>query len=347
MTEGPTDYGEALSRFDYQGVFCGRPGATFAGVSRARLDQSASFARADVAILGAPFDGGTSARPGARFGPQAIRLADYLPPVPYRPHLELGVDPFSVLAVVDLGDVAMPPGDIEASLARLEDAVAEIAKSGALPIVLGGDHSVALADMSGVARVRGRGSFAVVHLDAHADTGEASDFGEPLGHGTCMRRLLERGVVRADRFHQLGLRGYWPEPKTLAWAEALGVRAYTMATVDARGLGACLEEILGRCADTQGVFLSIDIDVVDPAMAPGTGTPEPGGLTSRELLAAVRRCAAAVDLVGAEIVEVAPPLDGPGQPTAALANRVVLEILAGQAQRRLIRQAQSTAEQKP
>jgi agmatinase len=310
------------------------PDVTFLGVARADLVQEASWRGADVVVIGAPFDGGTSHRPGTRFGPYAIRTTDYLPHDASRPHLALRVDPLRDLRVVDVGDVEMPPGEIERSLQRLEDAVATVADAGAVPVVLGGDHTIALPDVTGVARHHGFGRVSVVHFDAHADTGD-TQFGSLHGHGTPMRRLIESGAARGDRFLQIGLRGYWPEPETLAWMAEQGMRSYEMAEVVARGVDACLDEAFAIATDDcDGVFLSIDVDVVDPGMAPGTGTPEPGGLTSRQLLDAVRRCATELPVVGLDVVELSPPYDGPGEVTAYLANRVVLEVLSGLAWQR-------------
>jgi agmatinase len=310
------------------------PDVTFLGVPAADLDDLSSFAGADVVVLGAPFDGGTSHRPGTRFGPSAIRTTDYLPHDASRPHLALRVDALTDLRVVDAGDVMMLPGEIEASLQRLEQAVHTVAAAGAVPVVLGGDHTIALPDVTGVARHAGFGRVSVVHFDAHADTGD-TQMGSLLGHGTPMRRLIESGAARGDRFLQIGLRGYWPGPGTLAWMAEQGMRSYEMAEVVARGLDACLDEAFSIAVDEcDGVFLSVDVDVVDPGMAPGTGTPEPGGLTSRQLLDAVRRCAVELPVVGMDVVELSPPYDGPGEVTAFLANRVVLEALSGIAYRR-------------
>jgi agmatinase len=311
------------------------PEVTFLGVPRAELDQPGSFAMADVVVIGAPFDGGTSYRPGTRFGPLAIRTTDYLSADASRPHLTLGVDPLKELRVVDVGDVRMPPGDIEGSMRRLEEAVHAVARTGAIPVVLGGDHTIALPDVTGVARQLGFGRVSVVHFDAHADTGE-SQWGALLGHGTPMRRLIESGAARGDRFLQIGLRGYWPEPHVLEWMAQQRMRSFEMAEVVRRGLDECLDEAFAIATDDcDGVFLSIDVDVVDPGMAPGTGTPEPGGLTARQLLDAVRRCALELPVVGLDVVELSPPYDGPGQVTAFLANRVVLEALSGIAKRRV------------
>jgi agmatinase len=309
------------------------PDVTFLGVDRCDWAEPASYTGADVVVIGAPFDGGTSHRPGTRFGPRAIRSTDYLGHGGPRPSLALGVDALRDLRVVDAGDVMMPPGDIEASLSALQTAVQTVAENGALPIVLGGDHSIALPDVTGVARAVGWGRIGVVHFDAHADTGDI-EFGSLYGHGQPMRRLLESGAVSGDRFLQIGLRGYWPGPDVLEWMTDQSMRSYEMTEVVARGLDACLDEAYATAADgTQGVFLSVDIDVVDPGMAPGTGTPEPGGLSSRQLLDAVRRAAVELPLVGLEVVEVSPPYDS-ADITAMLANRVVLEALSGIAVRR-------------
>jgi agmatinase len=309
------------------------PDATFLGVPRADLDEPASLDGIDVLIIGAPFDGGTSHRPGARFGPQAIRFTDYLPHDGSRPHLALGVDPLTDLRIADAGDVTMRSGDTEESLRRLEDAVHRACQAGTLPVVLGGDHTITLPDATGVARHVGWGQVSLIHFDAHADTGD-TQWGSLYGHGTPMRRLIESGAVRGDRFLQIGLRGYWPGPDTLDWMARQRMRSYEMTEVTSRGLDACLTEAFEIATDgCDRVFLSVDIDVVDPGMAPGTGTPEPGGLTARQLLDAVRRIAVEMPLAGMDVVEVAPPFDH-AEITAFLAGRVVLEALSGIAWRR-------------
>jgi agmatinase len=201
-----------------------------------------------------------------------------------------------------------------------------------VPIILGGDHTIALPDVTGVARHVGWGRVSVIHFDAHADTGN-TQWGSLHGHGTPMRRLIESGACRGDRFLQIGLRGYWPEPETLDWMAAQGMRSFEMAEVVARGLDAVLDEAFAIATDDcDAVFLSVDVDVVDPGSAPGTGTPEPGGLTSRQLLDAVRRIAMDLPLVGVDMVEVSPPYDH-ADITAYLGNRVVLEALGGMAWR--------------
>jgi agmatinase len=308
------------------------PDHTFLGIPAADPDEPDQWRGAGAVILGAPFDGGTSYRSGSRFGPQAIRAADYLPHDGSRPSLALGVDALLDLGVVDLGDVEMYSGTIESSLAALEARVTQVAATGVVPVILGGDHSIAWPDVTGVARHVGWGRVSVIHFDAHADTGE-SQWGSLYGHGTPMRRLIESGACRGDRFIQIGLRGYWPEPPTLDWMARQGMRSFEMGEIVARGLDAVLDEaFVLATSDCDAVFLSVDVDVVDPGSAPGTGTPEPGGLTSRQLLDAVRRIAMELPLGGVDVVEVAPPYDH-ADITAYLGNRVVLEALGGMAWR--------------
>lgn len=309
------------------------PDITFLGVDRVDLDDPAALAAADVVVVGAPFDGGTSHRPGTRFGPMAIRQTDYLPHDGSRPHLALRVDALQDIRVVDAGDVEMPPGEIERSLHALEDAVHAVASAGAIPLVLGGDHSIAFADAKGLARHLGYGRVSMIHFDAHADTGDI-EFGSLWGHGQPMRRLIESGALRGDRFLQVGLRGYWPGPETLQWMAERRMRSFEMTEIGKRGLDACLDEAFEIALDDcDAVFLSVDIDVCDPGHAPGTGTPEPGGLSSRQLLDAVRRICLELPVAGIDVVEVSPPYDH-AEITAFLANRVCLEALSGLAARR-------------
>ena len=308
------------------------PDFTFLGIPRCDLDEPSSYEGLDVVIVGAPIDSGTSHRSGAKFGPQAIRMGDYLPHDGERPHLALRVDALKELKIADAGDLMMPPGNLEESLAVLRAATEKISRVGAIPVVLGGDHSIASADVAGIAAHRGKGKISVIHFDAHADTGDLQ-MGALVGHGTPMRRLIENGDVRGDRFLQLGLRGYWPDDATLNWMRDQGMRSYEMTEIHHRGLTEVLDESFATLLDQcDGVFLSVDIDVVDPGMAPGTGTPEPGGMTSRELLEAVRRICLELPIVGIDIVEVAPPFDS-ADITAILANRVVLEALSAIAKR--------------
>jgi agmatinase len=306
---------------------------TFLGVDGCDLTDPSSYKGADVVILGAPFDGGTSYRAGARFGPNAVRQACYLEHDGSRPHLSLRVDGLKDLRVVDAGDVEMYSGDVEKSCASLEKVVEEVSKSGAFPLVIGGDHTITWPNATGLARARGWGRLGVIHFDAHADTGNVT-FGSLVGHGQPMRRLIESGAVRGDRFLQVGLRGYWPEAETLSWMAAQGMRSFEMSEITTKGLANCLDEVIRIATDDcDGVFLSVDVDVVDPGSAPGTGTPEPGGLTSREVLDAVRKITLDAPVIGMDVVEVSPPYDH-ADITALLASRVALEALSALAKKK-------------
>ena len=238
------------------------PDITFLGVPRADLDDPESWAQADVVILGAPFDGGTSYRSGARFGPKAMRETCYLGHDGSRPSLAMRVDGLEDLAVVDAGDVEMYSGDAARSCRDLEAAVTTVAESGAIPLILGGDHTVTWPDVTGVARgADSWGRVSVIHFDAHADTGDI-EFGSLIGHGQPMRRLIESGAARGDRFLQVGLRGYWPPPDILDWMAEQRMRSFEMTEIVTRGLDECLTEAFEIALDDcDGVFLSVDIDV--------------------------------------------------------------------------------------
>jgi agmatinase len=309
------------------------PDITFLGVDRCDWRDPASYADADVVILGAPFDGGTSHRAGARFGPQYIRQTCYLPHDGSRPSLALRADGLRDLRVYDAGDVELFSGDAARSVRDLQEAVFTVTATGAMPLILGGDHTITWPDAAGVAQHVGQGRVSMIHFDAHADTGNV-EFGSLIGHGQPMRRLIESGAVRGDRFLQVGLRGYWPEPETLDWMAGQRMRSYEMTEIGERGLKECLTEAFGIAMDDcDGVFLSVDIDVCDPGHAPGTGTPEPGGLSARQLLDAVRRIGYELPVLGMDVVEVSPPYDH-AEITSFLANRVVLEALSAIARRR-------------
>jgi len=309
------------------------PDITFLGVDRCDWADPQTYADADVVILGAPFDGGTSHRAGTRFGPEYIRKSCYLPQNGSRPSLAMRVDGLQDLRIYDAGDVEMYSGDAVGAVRALQEAVHAITATGAIPLTLGGDHTIAWPDAAGVAQHLGQGRISMIHFDAHADTGDIMQ-GSLVGHGTPMRRLIESGALRGDRFLQIGLRGYWPDPVTLDWMAEQGMRSYEMTEIVARGLDDCLTEAFDIATDDcDGVYLSVDIDVCDPGHAPGTGTPEPGGLTARQLLDSVRRIAYELPIKGMDLVEVSPPYDT-SEITSMLANRVVLEALSGIARKR-------------
>ena len=259
---------KAMSRY---GAMYG-PDYTFLGVPACDWRDPDSYADADVVIIGAPFDGGTSHRPGARFGPQAIRGTDYLAHDGSRPHMAMRVDALTGdLAVRDAGDLEVYSGDIVRSCAAIEEAVAFVATHGAIPLILGGDHTITWPDATGVSRHTGAGRVSVIHFDAHADTGDI-EFGSLYGHGQPMRRLIESGAVRGDRFLQLGLRGYWPGPAILDWMADQNMHSFHMSEIVERGLDAVLDEAFTIALDgCDAVFLSVDIDVCDPGHAPGYG----------------------------------------------------------------------------
>jgi agmatinase len=300
------------------------------------LDPS-ELAGADVAIVGAPTDERVSSRPGTRFGPREIRNAWEGGGDPARWHLDLGIDPFEELTVVDFGDAQVVPSDAYASHRAIKDAVGAVVGAEAVPIVLGGDHSIAFPNISAVAERLEQASLAVVQFDAHADT--ATDlWGVEYSHGSPFRHLVDREVIRGDRLIQVGLRGYWPFPKEFAWMRDQGVRWHRMEEIMERGIGPVIDDVLAEIEGASHLFLSVDIDSLDPAFAPGTGTPEPGGMSTRELLRAVRRLTVERGIAGMEVVEVSPPYDSSGI-TAIAAHQVVLEALCGLALHRSRRAA--------
>jgi agmatinase len=318
----PIDPLERWRRFgekpDYAGLL------TFSGMPY--VQDPAELAGVDVAIVGAPTDELVSDRPGTRFGPRAIRAAGCPPGA----HLEAGVDGFAELRVVDYGDAGVQPADPAASHAAIEQTVGEVIDAGAVPIVLGGDHALTEPAVRACA-TRG-GPVALVHFDTHTDTG-ATVFGVVVSHGTPMYRLVESGLVDARRYVQIGLRGYWPGEREFAWQVQRGITSLFMHDVRDRGIRSVVEEAIAIVGDARA-YLTIDVDVLDPAFAPGTGTPEPGGMTSADLLWAVRRLASRLELVGADVVEVLPTAVGSADITALIADRLVRETITGLALRR-------------
>jgi agmatinase len=275
----------------------------------------------DVAIVGAPTDDLVSDRPGARFGPRAIRAAS----CPPGQHLEAKVDAMAELKMVDFGDAPVLPADPARTHEAIERTVGQVVDAGAIPIVLGGDHSIAEPDIRACAAQYG--PLGLVHFDTHTDTG-AEVFGVEVSHGTPMYRLVEQGHVDPKRYVQIGLRGYWPGPKEFGWQAEHGITSFFMHDVRELGIRAVVERTL-EAVGAGPVYLTVDVDVLDPAFAPGTGTPEPGGMTSGDLLWACRTVAGSVQLVGAEVVEVIPTAPGSADITALVADRIVREILTG------------------
>jgi agmatinase len=280
----------------------------------------------DVAIVGAPTDDLVSDRPGARFGPRAIRAAS----CPPGPELEMKIDAFEELRIVDYGDAPVLPADPERTHQAIEATVGEVLDAGLIPIVLGGDHSIAEPDVRACAKRHG--PVGLVHFDTHTDTG-TEVFGVEVSHGTPMYRLVRDGHVDPKRYVQIGLRGYWPGEPEFTWQREQGISAFFMHEVRDRGIDAIVADAV-RIVGDGPVFLTVDVDVLDPAFAPGTGTPEPGGMTSLELLKAVREVATQLDVVGADVVEVIPTAVASTDITALVADRIVRQILNGIALRR-------------
>ena len=303
---------------DYAGLL------TYAGMPYTQ--DPAELEGVDVAIVGAPTDDLVSDRPGTRFGPRAIRSAS----CPPGPHLEAKLDAFAALRVVDFGDAAVLPADPVRTHEQIERTVGQVVAAGALPVILGGDHSITEPNVRAVAAKHG--PVGLVHFDTHTDTG-AEVFDVELSHGTPMYRLVRDGHVVGSRYVQIGLRGYWPGETEFAWQRDNGITAYFMH--DVRELG--IREVVDRSIAAVGdgpAFLTVDVDVLDPAFAPGTGTPEPGGMSSADLLWACREIARRLELVGVDVVEVLPTAIGSADITALVADRVVREALTGIAQRR-------------
>lgn len=284
----------------------------------------------DVAVIGAPFDLGTTNRPGARFGPRAIRTNAYQSGT-Y--HLGHGIEMYDWIEVVDYGDAACPHGMVETSLANIKARVHEVASRRIVPFVIGGDHTITWPSATAVADVYGHGHVGMVHFDAHADTADTID-GNLASHGTPMRRLIESGAIPGRNFVQVGLRSYWPPEETWDWMAGQGMRWHLMDEIWDRGFKAVLADAVDEALDGPShLYISVDIDSLDPAFAPATGTPEPGGLTAIDLMHAIRELAYRHHVVAMDVVEVAPAYDH-ADCTVNIAHRLFTECLAGMAARR-------------
>lgn len=293
----------------------------FAGISTfARLPLIEQVDRADVAVVGVPFDTGTTYRPGARFGPSAIRQASRLLR-PFNPHT--GTFPFTDQQVVDAGDLACTPFSSDQAVGEIEAGMRALLERVPVPIVLGGDHTIALPVLRCL-RARVGEPIAVVHFDAHLDTWD-SYFGANYTHGTPFRRAFEEGLLRSGRCVHVGVRGPLYGIEDLADDSDLGFVIMSTPAVARIGAEQVADDIRALVGDAP-VYVSIDIDVLDPAFAPGTGTPEPGGLLSRELLAVLRHLRG-IHLVGADVVEVSPPYDA-GEVTALAAANVAYDLIS-------------------
>ena len=293
----------------------------FAGIRTfMRLPHVTDVEALDAAAIGIPFDTATSFRSGARFGPEAIRSASSL----LRPyHPAFGLDLLESLSVVDYGDLPVAPGDTPETYRRVEEALAPVVAAGVFPLVMGGDHAITLAELRALASVHG--PLALVQLDAHADTWDAY-FGQKYFHGTTFRRAVEEGLLDAHSSVQAGMRGSLYGAADVDLSRELGfslIPAEELRRMGPERFAAAVRERVGE----RPVFLSFDVDFLDPAYAPGTGTPEIAGFTTHEAVAFLRALRG-VQLAGCDVVEVAPAYDGPGQQTALAAANVLWELLA-------------------
>jgi agmatinase len=306
MTEnvGPID---ASANPRYSGI------ATFA-----RLPRIEDVPRADIAVVGIPFDSGVSYRPGTRFGPSHVRESSRLLR-PYNPAQD--VSPFELAQVVDAGDIPVNPFDLTAAVNEVERAALALGEQVSRIVTIGGDHTVALPLLRAVAAKHG--PVAVLHFDAHLDTWDTY-FGAPITHGTPFRRASEEGLIDLTASCHVGTRGPLYSKQDLEDDERLGFSIVSSEYIEEHGVEAAIARILQRIGD-KPLYVSIDIDVLDPAHAPGTGTPEAGGLTSRELLR-ILRALRAQDIVGADVVEVSPAYDH-AQMTGIAASHVVYELV--------------------
>ena len=298
----------------------------FAGPATfARLPRIDEVASADIAVVGVPFDSGVSYRPGARFGPSHVRQASRLLR-PYNPALE--IEPFAVQQVVDAGDIACNPFDIASAITEVEAGAKALMAAGPKLLTIGGDHTIALPLLRAIAERHG--PVAVLHFDAHLDTWDTY-FGSPYTHGTPFRRASEEGLIDLHHSMHIGIRGPLYSTEDLPDTERLGFATLTCVEVELQGLSAAVDRMRARLGDAP-IYVSVDIDVLDPAHAPGTGTPEAGGLTSRELLTMLRALAD-LDVVSADIVEVSPAYDH-AELTGIAASHVAYELLSVMAHQR-------------
>jgi agmatinase len=285
-----------------------------------RLPNVQDLKNANAAIVGAPFDTGASFRTGARFGPEGVRSASHLLR-PYNPSQDVSI--FDHLSVIDYGDVPVVPGFIEESYERIAVGLEEVHRAGVVPIVLGGDHSVALPELRAAAAVHG--PLALVQFDSHADTWDAY-FGKKYNHGTVFRRAVEEDLLLPEHSIQVGMRGSLYDQGDLEASRELGFALLTTEAVRKLGIGETSDRIRERVGKAKA-YVSFDVDFVDPAFTPGTGTPEVGGFTSLEALELVRGLSG-IDIAGCDIVEVYPQYDSPAQITALLAATVAFEFLS-------------------
>jgi len=319
-----------LSRYMFQHGAQGMYGsgiATFAGAPVAIWPEDLVAGKVDVAIVGAPLDMGSGYR-GAKGGPAAMRNQYGMGGV----DMATMVDPSKELNIVDYGDIAVDNMSTELTVQHVRERVAEIARTGTVPFIVGGDHSLEYPNVAAMADIHGKGSFSVIHFDSHFDAGrEGIHF---LTHGAPVYRAVKEGHVRGQDYIQVGLRGSWPGAEGFEWMRDNGMSYYTMPTVEKYGWAATMERVLKNAKENgKKLYISFDVDILDPAFIPATGTPVPGGLTMREAIPIVRRLCAENDLIGFEIVELAPQLDTSYR-SALNANFILHACLTGVAMRK-------------
>lgn len=321
-----------VARYEWEPSYAGIQ--TFLKLPLCLSPADLAAGKIDVAIGGVPWDGTNTARAGTHLGPQGIRRCDnaWSPPLG-RPSQFTRVDPMEHLVLADYGDAQVVPGNPPQTGENIRRFVLEMLEAGAMPILLGGDHWITWPVVSAFAEHFGAGSIGMVHFDAHTDTA-VPEPGTVGNHGTAARQLIESGAVKPENFVQIGIRGNWPDPSVTAWQESQGMPIHYMAEIQRRGFDDVLEDVIEEARRAEHLFITYDIDSVDPAFAPGTGSPEPGGLTSAEAMRGVRRLAHEVGIAGMDVVEVSPPYDVGNNITAILAHRLVLEALTGTAMRR-------------
>ena len=331
---GPINVQRFYGGMGWQGI------PTFFRLPVALVPADLEAGQVDVAIMGAHTDMGLGSR-GASRGPAAFREArfEYVSWGAYSmAHMGTLVNPFADLTMVDYGDAPVDPFSTERSVHEIRRYVRDIAsvklKNGdhTIPIIIGGDHSLSYPNIAGVTDVYGKGNVGVIHFDAHYDATQM--MGHLITHGAWVKRLIKEGFVPGKNYIQVGLRGYYPDQESFEWMRDEGFRYHPMAEVERRGWEPVMEDIIQEAKDgPEYLFVSFDIDVLDPAFVPGTGTPEPGGLTPREVFPIVRRLCAESNVVGFDLVEFAPERD-PTYVSGLIANRIVRQCLVGIAMRK-------------
>jgi agmatinase len=339
--KGRIFYGEHFEDVN-EPIFTGIP--TFLKLPYIPSIEELSKLKPDIAIIGEPMDMATTIRPGARYGPRAVRAASTVPSPPYSHfNIETGIDPFDEFFVVDHGDAPVIPGDVMATLKSFEKKVYEISYIGICPFIIGGDHSVTFANIKGWAEARGYKKIGLIHFDCHADTAHTGLCGFEYDHGAHIRRIWDLGILKGENYTLIGPQGFWPDKKTYEWMRDTGMLWFTSFDVWEIGIKKIAEVAVERALDgTDAVWITFDVDAMDPSVCPGTGEPEPGGLTSREAIGLIRMITKNLDIekFGFDILEVAPMYDVSdnnsynGGITSLFASRIILEVMGGLAIKR-------------